>query len=314
VSAGHISSNAPHHLQQENPVTPETEDVPEIHEKSSDPAGKKSVRQPETGTRLSALEIHENIRAPAVEELERPASSLLFSSLAAGMLIGFSFLATAFVSHNAAEPYKHALASLAYPVGFMFVILGRSELFTENTLEPVIPLLHKRDRRTLVQMLRMWGLLIVGNLVGAFIFALILGRTTMVEASLHPSLQEVAGKALAGGFGEVFYKAIFGGWLIALLAWLLATTANTMAQIIIIWVTTAPISAFDFRHSIAGSVEAFYRGVTGTSGWSEVFGGFVVPALIGNAIGGVVMVALFNYAQVAEEHQEKKEEKKIVPA
>jgi formate-nitrite transporter family protein len=295
-------------------VTPDAKDITEIHETSSDPSGKKSVRQPETGTRLSALEIHENIRAPAVEELERPASSLLFSSLAAGMLISFSFLGSAFVSHNAAEPYKHALAALAYPVGFLFVILGRSELFTENTLEPVIPLLHKRDRRTLRQMLRMWGLLIVGNLVGAFIIALVVGRTTMIDPSLHPSLQEVSQKAMAGGFGEVFYKSIFGGWLIALLAWLLATTANTMAQIVIIWVTTAPIAAFDFRHSIAGSVEAFYRGVTGTSGWGDVFGGFVVPALIGNAIGGVVMVALFNYAQVAEEHQEKKQEKKIVSA
>jgi formate-nitrite transporter family protein len=287
-------------------------EVSEIHEKSSDPSGKKSVRQPETGTRLSALEIHENIRAPAVEELDRPASSLLFSSLAAGMLISFSFLASAFVSHAAADPYKHALAALAYPVGFMFVVLGRSELFTENTLEPVIPLLHKRDRRTLFKMLRMWGLLILGNLVGALIIAFVIARTTMIEPSLHPSLQEVSEKAMAGGFGEVFYKAIFGGWLIALLAWLLATTAETMAQIVIIWVTTAPISAFDFRHSIAGSVEAFYRGVTGTSGWGEVLGGFVVPALIGNAIGGVVMVALFNYAQVAEEHKEKKEEGKLI--
>src|SRR3954469_20430300 len=278
----------------------------------SNPFGKKPGRQPETGTRLSALEIHENIRAPAVEELERPASSLLFSSLAAGMLISFSFLGSAFVSHYSADPYKHALASLAYPVGFMFVVLGRSELFTENTLEPIIPVLHKRDRRTVMQMFRMWGLLIAGNLVGAFVIALVIGRTTMIDPSLHPSLQEVAGKAVAGGFGEVFYKAIFGGWLVALLAWLLATTANTMAQIVIIWATTAPISAFDFRHSIAGSVEAFYRGVTGTSGWSEVLGGFVVPALIGNAIGGVVMVALFNYAQVAEEHQEKKKESKII--
>jgi formate/nitrite transporter FocA (FNT family) len=292
----------------------EPEEASEIHEKHSDPSGKKSVRQPETGTRLSALEIHENIRAPAVEELDRPASSLLFSSLAAGMLISFSFLATAFVSHAAADPYKHALAALAYPVGFMFVVLGRSELFTENTLEPVIPLLHKRDRRTLSKMLRMWGLLILGNLVGALIIAFVIARTTMIDPSLQPSLQEVSGKAMEGGFGTVFYKAIFGGWLIALLAWLLATTADTMAQIVIIWVTTAPISAFDFRHSIAGSVEAFYRGATCTAAWGEVFGSFVVPALIGNAIGGVVMVALFNYAQVAEEHKEKKEEGKIVEA
>jgi formate/nitrite transporter FocA (FNT family) len=268
----------------------------------SNPFGKKSVRQPETGTRLSALEIHENIRAPAVEELERPASSLLFSSLAAGMLIGFSFLASGFVSYYAPEPYKHAFASMAYPVGFMFVIMGRSELFTENTLEPVIPLLHKRDGKTLRQMLRMWGLLIVGNMVGAALFAWILAATTMIDPALHPTLQKLAGEAMQGGFGQVFYLAIFGGWLIALLAWLLASTVDSIAQLFLIWVTTVPIAAFHFRHSIAGSVEVFYRAASGTSGWGEVLGGFVVPALIGNAIGGVILVALFNYAQVAEEH------------
>src|SRR3954464_5452274 len=280
---------------------PPTKSEEEKKAEPSNPFGKKSVRQPETGTRLSALEIHENIRAPAVEELVRPASSLFFSSFAAGMLIGFSFLASAFASHYVPEPYKEPLVALAYPVGFLFVIMGRSELFTENTLEPVIPLLHKRDARTLRQMLRMWGILIVGNLVGALLFAWVLGRTTMIDASLHPSLQEVSSKALEGGFGEVFYKAIFGGWLIALLPWVLASTADTTAQIAMIWLTTAPISAFHFRHSIAGSVEVFYRAVTATSGWGEVLGGFVVPALLGNAIGGVVMVALFNYAQVAEE-------------
>lgn len=274
---------------------------------SSDPSGKKSVRQPDTGTRLSALEIHENIRAPAEEELERPASSLLFSSLAAGMLIGFSFLAAAFMSYYGADSIKHPLAAAAYPVGFIFVIMGRNELFTENTLEPVIPLLHKRDAKTLRQLLRMWGILIVGNLVGALVFAWILGATNLMPPELQPSMQQLAAESTGGGFGEVFYKAIFGGWLIALLTWLLASTVDTIAQLFLIWVTTAPIAAFHFRHSIAGSVEAFYRAITGTAGWSEMLGGFVVPALLGNAIGGVILVALFNYGQVAEEHQERQQ-------
>lgn len=288
------------------PESKKSESEPPEEAKPSNPFGRKTVTRPESGTRLSALEIHENIRGPAVEELERPASSLLFSSLAAGMLIGFSFLAQAFVSHYAPEPYKHPLASMAYPIGFMFVIMGRSELFTENTLEPVIPLLHKRDAATLKKLLRMWALLIVGNLIGALIIGWIVGATTLMESSLQPSMQEVARQSTEGGFGTVFFAAIFGGWLIALLAWLLASTIDSAAQLFLIWVTTVPISAFHFRHSIAGSVEAFYRAVTGTAGWGEMLGGFIVPALIGNAIGGVLLVALFNYAQVAEEHESAK--------
>ncbi|HJQ54581.1 MAG TPA: formate/nitrite transporter family protein [Gemmatimonadaceae bacterium] len=289
-------------VEHDNPESKKTEWEEPEEAKPTNPFGRKTVPRPESGTRLSALEIHENIRGPAVEELERPASSLLFSSLAAGMLIGFSFLASAFVSHYAPEPYKHPLASLAYPIGFMFVIMGRSELFTENTLEPVIPLLHKRDAETFNKLLRMWGLLIVGNLIGALVFGWILGATNIIDAPLHPSMQDVARQSTEGGFGMVFYKAIFGGWLIALLAWLLASTIETTAQIFMIWVATAPISAFHFRHSIAGSVEAFYRAVTGAAGWGEMLGSFIVPSLLGNAVGGVLLVALFNYAQVAEEH------------
>jgi formate-nitrite transporter family protein len=271
----------------------------------SGPEGKQSIRNPETGTRLSALEIHENIRAPAVEEMDRPASSLFFSSLAAGMLIAFSFLASGYVHSFVAEPYTDAAITLVYPLGFLFVVIGRSELFTENTLEPVIPFLHNKDLATFKKMMRLWGILIVGNLIGALVVAWIAGRTGMVEDKLGPHLQEVARKATEGGFGTVFYKAIFAGWLIALLAWLLAATQDTIAQIVLIWLTTAPIHAFHFRHSIAGSVEAFYRAVTGTAAWGDMLSGFIAPALLGNAIGGVVLVALFNYAQVAEEHAQK---------
>jgi formate/nitrite transporter FocA (FNT family) len=128
----------------------------------------------------------------------------------------------------------------------------------------------------------------------------------LIEPTLQSSMQQVAAESTSGGFGEVFYKAIFGGWLIALLAWLLASTVDTIAQLFLIWVTTAPIAAFHFRHSIAGSVEAFYRAVTGTAGWGEMLGGFIIPALLGNAIGGVILVALFNYGQIAEEHQQEK--------
>ncbi|HET6232308.1 MAG TPA: formate/nitrite transporter family protein [Longimicrobiaceae bacterium] len=265
----------------------------------------KSILEPETGTRLSAVEIHENIRAPAEEEMERPFSALLFSSFAAGMLMGFSFLAAAFASSLAPEHLKHAAASAAYPLGFIFVVLGRSELFTENTLEPVIPLLHNRDAKTLRGMLRLWGILLVGNLLGALVFGWVLAHTQMVEESLRPSLSHLAEKATSDGFGLTLYRGIFAGWLIALLAWLLASTRDSIAHIFLIWMLTAPISAFHFRHSIAGAVEAFYRAAAGEASWGQLAGSFIVPAILGNAIGGVVLVALLNYGQIKEEHEEK---------
>jgi formate/nitrite transporter FocA (FNT family) len=261
--------------------------------------------KPETGTRFSAVEIHDIILEPAKEEMDRPASSLLWSSLASGMVIGFSFLASAFAASIASEKYAHAAASAAYPLGFIFVVMARSELFTENTLDPVVPLLEQRNRETFMKLLRMWALLLTGNLVGALIFGWVLARTPVVSAELHPHLQHIAEQATSGGFATILYAGVFAGWLIALLSWVLAATHSTPAQLALIWLCTAPISAFHFRHSIAGSVEAFYRAAGGEASWGSMLGNFVTPAVLGNAIGGVLLVALLNYGQVAPEKEGK---------
>jgi formate-nitrite transporter family protein len=265
-------------------------------------------RPPEKGTRLTAVEIHDNILEPAREEMRRPAVSLLMSALASGLVIGFSFLASAFAASSVPPQYAHVAASAAYPLGFIFVVMARSELFTENTLKPVIPFLEHRDRDTFRYLVRMWALLLIGNLVGAAIFAATLARTSMVETSLHRHLLEIAQTTTEGGVGIVLYAAVFAGWLIALLSWLLASTQYSGTQVVFVWLCTAPISALHFRHSIAGAVEAFYRAAAGDATWGRMFGEFVVPAVIGNAIGGVILVALLNYGQVAADKEEQREE------
>jgi formate-nitrite transporter family protein len=265
--------------------------------------------QPESGTRLTAMEIHDNILEPARKEMDRPAASLLWSSLASGMVIGFSFLASAFAANLVSEEHRHAAAAAAYPLGFIFVIMARSELFTENTLDPVIPFLDERTSENFRKLLRMWALLLVGNLVGALIFGWVLARTPVVNSEIQSALSRVAEEATSGGFGRVLYAAVFAGWLIALLSWLLASTHSTGAQIAMIWLCTAPISALQFRHSIAGSVEAFYRASGGEASWGSMLGNFVVPSVLGNAIGGVLLVALLNYGQVAPEKEGGKEGK-----
>lgn len=257
------------------------------------------TNEAEEGTRLSAKEIHRNILLPAEHEIRRPAAALLWSSLASGLVIGFSCLAAAYAASVAAPPYAQFAASVAYPLGFIFVIMARSELFTEHTLVPVIPLLERRNRETFLRLLRIWGLLLAGNLVGAVIFGVTLAQTAVAPAEVESELLRISREATSGGFGRVLYAGVFAGWLIALLTWLLASTHSTIAQIVFIWLCTFPIHALHFRHSIAGSVEAFYRAGLGDAGWGEMLGGFVAPAVIGNAIGGVLLVALLNYGQVA---------------
>jgi formate/nitrite transporter FocA (FNT family) len=264
----------------------------------------KSVEKPHAGTRLSAAEIHDNVRGPAEEELKRSTFALLCSSFAAGLVIGFSFLAGGFVQTLVPPRYADAAAGAVYPLGFVFVIFARSELFTENTLEPVIPLLHRRDAATFVEMMRLWSLLLVGNLAGAALFAFAMQRTAILDGDVKTQLEHLATVATSDGFGLTFARAIMAGWLIALLTWLLASTQESIAHLVLIWLATAPIALLSFRHSIAGSVEAFYRVASGSASLAGMGGSFVLPAVLGNAVGGVVLVALLNYGQVHHERTE----------
>jgi formate/nitrite transporter FocA (FNT family) len=257
---------------------------------------------PQVGTRFSAEEIHENVSRAAEEELKRPAAELLWSALASGLLIGFSFLASALLTSLVPAFLGPVANGLGYPLGFLYVVHGRHQLFTENTLEPVIPVLEKRNAETLWQLLRLWAIVLPLNLLGALVFALVVGHTEVVEPALQTSMLEVARHATSGGVLLVFYKGIWAGWLVALMAWLIGATRDTTAQIALVWLTTAPIAAFGFKHSIAGAVEAFYRAGIGDASWGAMIGSFEVPAILGNIVGGVVLVALVNHGQVSRAH------------
>jgi formate-nitrite transporter family protein len=279
---------------------PPAKEKQEKQEKSKQPE-KQDEQGSDPGTRLSVHEIHENITTAAEEELERPAASLLFSALGSGLTISFSFVAGAYLASLVeGEAAREAMVSLAYPLGFIYVVLARHQLFTEQTLEPVLPLLEHPSRRRFGKMMRLWGLVLVANLVGALVMAFLLARTTMLKLDMLTEMDRVARAATeGGGFVGVFYKAIFAGWLVALMAWLIAATESTVGQMILIWLTTAPIAALGFKHSIAGSAEAFYRALRHEATWGEMTGEFIVPAILGNIVGGVVFVALLNYGQVA---------------
>jgi formate-nitrite transporter family protein len=257
----------------------------------------KQSTEPEAGTLYSASEMHDHVMEVAEEELERPFGELIVSAVASGLLVGFSFLAASFLVHHGPPNHRELLVAAAYPLGFVFVVLAQHQLFTENTLEPVLPVLEKRDAKSLRKMLRLWAIVLPGNLIGTTIFGVVIARTPALEPSMHTPLTEVALDILKGGAWIVFYKAIWAGWLIALMAWLLASTRDTTAQIILIWLATAPIAAFGFRHSIAGAAEAAYLVAAGTISLGDAVFTFELPALAGNVIGGVVLVAMVNHGQ-----------------
>lgn len=178
----------------------------------------------------------------------------------------------------------------------MIVILGKQQLFTENTLTPVLPLLHRKDIKTLWQVLRLWGVVLIANLIGAFVIALVTARTGVFDPHVLKAFEELGKQAMEPSFGATLLRGIFAGWLIALIVWLLpyAETARLWVIILITYI----IGIGHFSHSIAGSVEVFTLAFMQQASWGMVFLKFTIPALLGNIIGGVMIVAVLNHAQI----------------
>ncbi|AHG89332.1 formate/nitrite transporter [Gemmatirosa kalamazoonensis] len=259
-------------------------------------ASEDDEQQSEAMERQSASPdvVYEAIRLEGEEELQRPSAALFWSGLAAGLAMGFSFLAQALLQAAIPPaPWRHAVAVLGYTVGFIFVVMGRQQLFTENTLTPVLPLL--RDVTKLPNVLRLWGIVLVANLLGGALFAWVLGHTELVGADVHAELRAMAHEVVAPRAAVIFLRAIYAGWLVALMVWLLPGAES--ARLAAIVVPTYLIALAHFAHSIAGSVDVFYLVLGAQASWGDYIH-FFVPTLLGNVLGGVTLVALLNHGQV----------------
>ncbi|HEY2800302.1 MAG TPA: formate/nitrite transporter family protein [Chthoniobacterales bacterium] len=243
--------------------------------------------------------IYEAIYAEGEHELKRNFVELALSGLAAGLSMGFSMVAEAFLRvHLPAAGWTPLLTKLGYSLGFLIVILGRQQLFTENTLTVILPLLRKKKLHMLVNVGRLWGIVLVMNLIGTFLFALFVGKTIVFSAETHRAFAAMAETVTHLGFGTIFLRGILAGWLIALMIWLLPFAES--ARIWVIIALTYTIGLAGLPHVIAGSVETFYLMVTGGLSFSSYLGSFFLPAIIGNIIGGVALVAVGAHAEFFE--------------
>jgi formate/nitrite transporter FocA (FNT family) len=254
-------------------------------------------KQVEERLAIGANVVYETIRREGEEELHRPPAALGWSALAAGLSMGFSFIAQGLLmAHLPDQPWRPLIASVGYCVGFLIVILGRQQLFTENTLTVVLPLLLRKDLSTLLRMLRLWGVVLAGNLLGTFLFALCIGKIGLFDAHTQQCLTQIGLGHLGASFGIVLVRAIFAGWLIALMVWLLPGAENARVSIIII--VTYLVGISKFNHIIAGSTTMLFLVVTKSISWETYIVQFFLPTLLGNAIGGLSLVAALGHAQV----------------
>ncbi len=256
--------------------------------------------------RPDAYVLHEAIRLGGDEELRRHGGALFLSAFAAGLSIALSLIVPGVLkSHLPEGDWTKIITSMGYSVGFLVVVLGRQQLFTENTITPVLPLLHDRSVKTLWRVLRLWTIVLVGNLLGTLAIATLIAHSGAFEPSMQKAFAEISHDAIAHDFGATFVKAVFAGWMIALMVWFLPATGS--AAPFIIMLMTWLVSLCSLAHVVAGSVESFYLVVTGAATLADYGWRFLLPTLLGNLFGGTALVAVLNYGQVAPEVEETRE-------
>jgi formate/nitrite transporter FocA (FNT family) len=282
-------SNRAEQSENDSPETKERSaesDLPKEHEEPKKPYGQ-----------ILAEEISEGLH-----EIKRPALGLALSSFSAGLDIGFSLflmgIMVTLVGDELSRPVRELLIASTYSIGFIVVVLGRSELFTEHTTLAVLPVID--GKASFGGLIRLWVIVYVANILGCAAFA---GVTVLVGPRLKvidpKALGEIAIMAARHPGSTIFVSAVLAGWLMGLLSWLVTAARDTISQIVIVFMITGAIGLAHLHHSIVGATEVLSgmfagQGIT----WTD-FGRFMFFATVGNAIGGIVFVAILKYSHAS---------------
>ena len=247
-----------------------------------------------------AKDLHRAVREDGQDELLRPAGSLFWSGLAAGIAITVSLIAEAAL-HAALPmaPWRTLVVALGYPVGFLIVILGRMQLFTESTITAMLPLVTRPSRWALARTLRLWGIVLGANLLGTMIAGLALASGVLGSEAIRDAAIEISTGITELSAGRTFVNAIPAGFLIAILAWSLPNARDQSVLVIVI--VTYVVTIAGFSHSIVGSAEAFVLLFADRTGVAQTLGALIAPAVFGNLVGGAGVFALLAHAQVRGE-------------
>ena len=274
----------------------ETEDAAAAAAELDDAKAQVSAQHQKNLARPSAEEIFKQVATNARQELKRPSLALALSGFGGGAFMGLSALGTAIgvVLLGTSNPAQ-IFSRMFYPVGFIVVILGRSQLFTENTLYPVALVLA--EKREFWNTMRLWSVVLPANVTGAFAFALLAARTPALDPQIVQELSRLGLSALAHPARTVFWSGVIAGWIIALAAWLVSGSHSITGSVMVIWLLTFIVGLGNFAHCIATSCEALVAVLIHQAAWTAYLRWFF-PAVLGNICGGVGLVTILEYGQV----------------
>ncbi|EIC84857.1 formate/nitrite transporter family protein [Serratia sp. M24T3] len=268
---------------------------PEVESEESEDGSEIEVDEDRLPSRAAA--VHEQIRQEGEKELERDGLALMWSAIAAGLSISAS-LVTKGILHEQLEdtPARFFLENLGYTVGFIIVIMARQQLFTENTVTAVLPVMHKPTLKNFGILFRLWGVVLAGNIVGAALASLAFIYLPLFEPSVMQAFKTISMEVMAKDPAQMFVGGVVSGWLIATMVWMLPSAGA--AKIWVILLMTYLVSIGNLTHIVVGSVEVLYLVLSGAIPWYQFLWPFALPTLAGNIIGGTFIFALISHAQI----------------
>jgi formate/nitrite transporter FocA (FNT family) len=246
-------------------------------------------------SRPSAEDIYNQVAKNAKEELKRSTLSLAISGFTGGVFMGLSALGVGLIlAVMGGSPGAFVISRMFYPLGFIVVIIGRSQLFTENTLYPVALVLT--DKKHIWNTMRLWATVLPSNVLGALAFAGLAALTGGMPASVVHAIAGLGIEAAQRPTGAVFWSGVVAGWIIATAAWLVSGSHSITGSVMVIWMLTFVVGLGNFAHCIASSGEVLTAVLSHQLPWAA-YPHWFGPAVAGNICGGVIMVTLLEYGQ-----------------
>ncbi|MEF8779913.1 MAG: formate/nitrite transporter family protein [Haloferacaceae archaeon] len=249
--------------------------------------------------RFSSDEVFQRVVADADHEITSGIRELFFSGVAAGFAITITYLVYA---STATKTESGVVAALLYPLGFIYIIIGGYQLYTENTLPPVALTLERLA--SIPALLRHWSVVLAGNFAGGALGAAALAYGGVFGPEAADVAIGLAEKGIATPAWDLFFKATFAGLIVAGVVWMDFAARDTTSRVIVVYLAFLAIPLGDLFHVVVSFTEATYLMLVGDLALAVGMTEFVIPVLVGNTLGGVVLVTIVNYYQTSDRRLE----------
>ena len=246
-------------------------------------------------------DIYERAKDEGQRRLDMPAVEQVATGFIAGVTIVFGIVAlgvtTALVEPEFGQELARLAGALAFAIGLVFLIVGRSELFSENFFDPVAAAIDARTGRVWLRLVQLWVTILALNLVGGAVLLAVLTIDGAMPAPANEALVHVAEEIVAKDWQATLARAVLAGALITLLSYLLKAVDSAAARILVAFMVGFFLALGPFDHVVVSGLQVLF------GAWESDVVGYADVALnialatVGNLVGGVLLMTLTHTAQ-----------------